>query len=1173
MSIEEFFEKRETVDPEVRAYVGSLVTAVGGTSIEQHGRYVLGDDVIGCLKDLRRWIKFYDEKLGRLDVQRVLAESNFVKGDILEILADWPEDGKDNKLRSKIALLCLELLVPLTWTLEVEDHEFTAHHHKHLPYLRLAQVGYKRAILQHDSKKILRQLVRIALPAMAEPKNDRSIRDDGIIRLVLYAIRNVVMITQPADLPADVDEIEISRSKTIDAFYYQDILQLLLTVASSMGDEFTIQDVVLLEALFHLLKGIDPTRLFMKEDELIQTNTQELKELMRKEKAMHAGYARYAPTRHNRFGTMLWLTRDQERVSTISGQSAISGPAKGLQYLDKSKKWNKPKTGGRKANEDKGSFEFDMEVPVSSSARRHLRKFVEDFLDSAFNPLFTHLRRSIERELDRVLEMHKMQYFYLVSWFLQAESSRRQHMKQSAAAKGKQKAGQQPEEEGFGIIAGVMNKETFVLLNRFMQTSYDSKDWHYVNSGMKCFTQILLTVQQMEESNNEEDQEIADNIQNNLFYEEGTHTRVIDLLRNYKDQGRGYLNAVTELAHVFIRMLERYAKQNTDMQIRSRRRTRKKKQAAQDTDTTAPTNGDDASGPEDVGRIEIISRERKFDFARFSAKFMQQGCVDTFVEFTKFYRDLSVDQLKRAHRFFHRVAFKAELSTLLFRVDIVQLFQNMIKGEACIDHDLSCFKEWEELVRQLFKRMIKRVQEHPELMVEMLFSKIPSSMFYLEHGFDKEVNKSAPRPPAELEVNPKIAEGDRIGVVTEALVSATKSDLIKFVKDELSRAAEARKAWEDEQSSWAEIEALTRAAESGEQNESSADKTTSNAQTPTITVKSSNKEVETAMFKNNKFRLLMTLVGFLRMDLEDTPGATWYIPSALTSADLTNALKKIQDAESTLSTLADYPDAKAPEYYLRRKSAASTRIRSTEEGFLSSEDDASDNDGVLFPAGGPTARKSDVEPKKRTLKRKRAREVVELDDAELAARAAKRRLNEKEKSRKIKSALWVHESDDESDQERDKEFFAKEEERRQMARKNIANAVAGEGVTKKRGKKRKSDDEESDGEDVESGSERGKRRKGDAEDDPMDVDSGLSSDSDDESDAPMRRTSEDGSDGEDTPVSSQPLGPSQESAGLDKATEDVVMDGAEDSDDGSVKQAPTARKTRAGFIIDDSDSE
>jgi replication fork protection complex subunit Tof1/Swi1 len=67
---------------------------------------VLGDDAIAVLKDVRRWLKFYDEKLHRLDVQRILAESNLVKGDLLEILASWTEAQTQSKLKSKVALGC-----------------------------------------------------------------------------------------------------------------------------------------------------------------------------------------------------------------------------------------------------------------------------------------------------------------------------------------------------------------------------------------------------------------------------------------------------------------------------------------------------------------------------------------------------------------------------------------------------------------------------------------------------------------------------------------------------------------------------------------------------------------------------------------------------------------------------------------------------------------------------------------------------------------------------------------------------------------------------------------------------------------------------------------------------------------------------------------------------------
>lgn len=139
--------------------------------------------------------------------------------------------------------------------------------------------------------------------------------------------------------------------------------------------------------------------------------------------------------------------------------------------------------------------EFDIAVPLTASARRHLRRFVEDFLDTSFNPLFTHLRKSIEREVDRVVDVNRMQFFYLISWFLEAECARRAQVKESAAKNGKQKEGAeaQSDEESFAIIAGVMNQETFVLLNRHMQRTQDTSAWNDLNAIMKCFTQIVGT--------------------------------------------------------------------------------------------------------------------------------------------------------------------------------------------------------------------------------------------------------------------------------------------------------------------------------------------------------------------------------------------------------------------------------------------------------------------------------------------------------------------------------------------------------------------------------------------------------------------------------------------------------------------------------------------------------
>lgn len=96
----------QRVDPEVKAFVFSLVSALGGSSAADDGRYVLGDDALAVLRDLKRWIRLYDEKTHRLDVRRLLAEANLVKGDLLEILAGWPDEAVEGSLRSRVALMC-----------------------------------------------------------------------------------------------------------------------------------------------------------------------------------------------------------------------------------------------------------------------------------------------------------------------------------------------------------------------------------------------------------------------------------------------------------------------------------------------------------------------------------------------------------------------------------------------------------------------------------------------------------------------------------------------------------------------------------------------------------------------------------------------------------------------------------------------------------------------------------------------------------------------------------------------------------------------------------------------------------------------------------------------------------------------------------------------------------
>lgn len=309
----------------------------------------------------------------------------------------------------------------------------------------------------------------------------------------------------------------------------------------------------------------------------------------------------------------------------------------------------------------------------------------------------------------------------------------------------------------------------------------------------------------MSQSTVEEDQTIAENILSRLFYEETTHDRIISIVRSYSTQDFGYLDACTELAHVHLRMLEQYSKQNVEMQVRSRRIIRKRKKAAATARSQEKSGANDreddqeeASEREEVASAQRISSERRFDFTRFAARFMTQSCVDTFVSLTRFYKDLTSDQLKRAHRFFHRVAFKMEMSVMLFRVDIIALFNKMIKGQDCLNPVSIEYKEWSELVRQLFKRMIRMIEQRPQLIVEMLFSKIGSTVPYLEHGHEISTASAKTKAPAELQVKPGFERDRQVGIAVSVLIDQNKADAVEWIEKVLSSAADTRKGWEAE---------------------------------------------------------------------------------------------------------------------------------------------------------------------------------------------------------------------------------------------------------------------------------------------------------------------------------------------------------------------------------------
>jgi replication fork protection complex subunit Tof1/Swi1 len=348
-----------------------------------------------------------------------------------------------------------------------------------------------------------------------------------------------------------------------------------------------------------------------------------------------------------------------------------------------------------------------------------------------------------------------------------------------------------------------------------------------------------------------------------------------------------------------------------------------------------------------------------------------------------------------------------------------------------------------------------------------------------------------------------------------------------------------------------------------------------------------------ALFKNGYLRLLMTLVGMQRAGLDDDPDASWVIPSTMSADQIKEAHDLVKKFEFSPPV---FDDGKEAGDFIRRKSAgAAPRKRAV----FDDEDDGIDDDEeeLLFPAGGPTIKQKSADALEALKKkrRRRRREGTDEDDGITdevrAARAAARKQRELEKNRKIKSELFIRDSDDETDEERDRIFFEQEEKLRKANKINIMKELLGlekpkdtEAPTKKRQSSAISAD--SDDDDDLLGSSRRPRQA-----------STVSLDDDDEVAEASERSSPasrdnvlDASEDEatDTPMSSPHAKASQtkrrklsrdaETASPNPSTlrKDEGGDAMSDDDDDD-DVAPVARqarqRVRAGFIVDSSDDE
>ncbi|CAM9018911.1 unnamed protein product [Wickerhamomyces anomalus] len=802
----------------IRSYIAVLTSALGGvdySSEETNPPYRLGDEAFACLKDIKKWLKSYDEERNTWEVAVACAESGLVVNDLIVILCDW-EAGELNKngpeykkkMNDKIALACLELLVPLTWPLQLSEGMYKGQL-QHYSNLKKHQVNYKKNILSYRGGKVLKAVVRLALPIMATPRSERSGRDNGILRLCTFFFRNVLAIEpasitketskhlKPSDIadnmPSGVNAEDISLGACLVAFEENLVFQYLLTICGSINKDFDGQflSMACLEMIYDLTRGVRASVVIQERRKQVplgatpppsastistnqSTTSLGLSDLLSKESEMKTKFKSVGSSRHSRFGTLLSLqTPDQGRL-TLSGQQNLSERQNTIAAFDSHKKWHKAQP-FRYDSDDNVVF---TEVHLSHQPNKILNKFTNDFLDGGFNPLINAISKDFTSESEDRPNTSKIHFLLVIAWFLEAERHRN---------------GAKANNIDYGLIVAGLTEKTFILVFKYLSEGFDNKVWSLVHAAVITFKEIVTTTNFMALSESEEDKEIATNIKERLFHKK----HYLDLMAKvptyaYKHSPT-YVNNCVDLVDVVLKTLEEFANEDMVLFIQSNRKQRKRKNVSREQEEIDDMEGSDGEELERTSRK--LSAQRKFDFKKYQTQFVNAAAIETYMAYLSRFEDLSEKDIKKGLKFLHRAFYIQKNHVVLFRLDFMLLLHRLLSGDG-LPKRSNIRKHFSEFLSYYMKKLKKSLDTTPSLYIELLFDKfhdtrtehyLGTGEVYVEPKKIKRVTKYALlKGDEDMDLETKVS------ILVAGLIDDDMKHLAEWVGEELEKALMSR---------------------------------------------------------------------------------------------------------------------------------------------------------------------------------------------------------------------------------------------------------------------------------------------------------------------------------------------------------------------------------------------
>ncbi|ORX39175.1 timeless protein-domain-containing protein [Kockovaella imperatae] len=924
--------------------VQSLVNALGGYEEVRSPQggfqtiYRPGDSVLAVMKDLKRlWRK--DDGDDERTVARCMARAGLMK-ELIALVTECTERGDWGR---KVGLVACDLIAALTWPIDVQAElkEMDDEPDLVTDYQSLlrAQMEYKAMILHTNGT--LRCLLALMLPSLASPQKNE--KDQQVISLGLHVVRNLLAIKDlvPDGLSTG-DKLEFShlQSRLLIQLNSLTYFQLFLTLASCADrPEFNHYNVIVLDILHLIFRPVKAKELVLDQDRAPLNGLTKLLEKERRDKAMHH---RVGMTRHSRFGTTIAVRAGDQKL-VLHKQNAITVDAGKM--LDDVKRI--------RAGRLKRFDELAQPTELSPEAMKTLQSLAKTFLESCFNTFFSSILKDIRMERSKVRVTDNLRTFFLSRFFVDYLLLRRDKATAEQSAKAA-KAGSSssasvevivPVKLGadlsLGLVAEMAEIDTVRWVVMRMKSTMEEKPPSYreLQACLSCFTQILLLIDAMSLSPEEEDVEVAEILQNRLYYNGDILDSSLQVISQYKDQSVAYLETVVDFAYVLLKMLERYSKNKSFMFVRKRKAARRKRKAGEATQAPGPTAEEyagDEEGEDDGAEKDTPSyAEHTFTFQAFEKRFANEAVVNTLLSYLSRYKTFEdPDQMKRIVSLMHRQVVKTQAEGLYFKVTTLQLFRQLLDDAPSLPRADSS-RDAVQLIKFILRKFFKRVAEDPFLIVQAFGPKTRGHWKELSSyksddesddgmgGQRDRIREKLERAPAELEYkkNKKMSWSQQMGTTVALLIQAGHKSWIEWIADTLEIVHAARTeivlTVDGPQISAVEDELLGDETSARNFGGPSKDALAKFAQYADID-SGEDQERRNALAKDAHFRLMLKLLSFDHSDAEKGEHAfhehllsllaldqQWFIPSTIPPSNLATSFGALRQYLADPPSLAD----------------------------------------------------------------------------------------------------------------------------------------------------------------------------------------------------------------------------------------------------------------------------